>query len=191
MREIGGGGLYVAMVVMDAHCVQGLKLVASEQTERGTEVDVGLSPHLSEDVHHMVGLAWRQSASAGDERETVDTLGGVVQSHVDGLLSIDERILLDARVVNVALCAPLAILGASARASVDDGAGAEAVASSTLSYHVGGVAEGVELFGTLLGVGHGGQSLSLAQWLSVNGTEDALGELVCADELFHLKSVVC
>ena len=119
-REETWSALDVAMIVTETGVIELLKLMLLEEPHAGAEVDFCITGHLVIYFDSLVDFGIGHGAATGDKRETLDALGSVVDSHLDGLVGTDERVLINASLVLMALTAPLAILGASAATGVDD-----------------------------------------------------------------------
>lgn len=149
--EVGGGCLYVAVVVFRPAVVKRLQLLAAEEAHRGAALDVCSLLDLPDGVGHLYHILFGNLLAAGDKGEPPDSLPAVVGGIADAFFCRQEGIKRYIRIVMPGLGAPFTVFAAIPALRIDDGTGIELV-----SHKVAGDLAGSFIEGLLVGRGRQG-----------------------------------
>ena len=121
-------------------------MLCGEKTKGTTDFDVYGFLNGSDTLTDLIYFCIAQGSAGGDDRVTQDAAVGIIFCLFYNFLGVEKRILLGTGVIVSGLGTELAVLGALATFTIDDGADIEGVLTKVLSDFVGAFAEFLEVF---------------------------------------------
>ena len=140
--EVGGGCLYVTMIVFRPAVVKRLQLLAAEEAHRGATLDVCRLLDLPDGVGHLYHIFFGNLLATGDKGEPPDSLPAVVGGMADTFFCRQEGIKCHVRIVVSRLGTPFTVFAAVPALGIDDRAGVELISHEVAGDLAGGFIEG-------------------------------------------------